>query len=318
MNPPRSCPRIQFIMVSYPDASRALQNVEALTDHGLYGTIVVNTTRCASTSSPPLGVRVVNGHGNVGYGSAVNLGARDHLAPGTQWIIVSNDDCRPSTLAVEWLVRKSESTTADILAFHYVDAAGRNARSYGTEPSLRSLFATLALGESRAASVSHRRVPKGAFFAIRRSTFEALGGFDPRFFLYYEEVDLFVRAARAGSTVEWAPSESAVYHEGGAASREASHSTSASLGSSMYLYTRKHARPFPYRSGMHVMMCAILLRAWAWSLVHTRSTPPFLYRVAFAAYVRSLLAGEAYDGGGELQVVPGRDRVRKYSMTASA
>ncbi|HSJ09296.1 MAG TPA: glycosyltransferase family 2 protein [Longimicrobiales bacterium] len=41
----------------------------------------------------------------------------------------------------------------------------------------------------------------GAFYAIRRPLFEQLGGFDERFFVYYEEVDLTVRARQAGSDV---------------------------------------------------------------------------------------------------------------------
>jgi N-acetylglucosaminyl-diphospho-decaprenol L-rhamnosyltransferase len=38
----------------------------------------------------------------------------------------------------------------------------------------------------------------GAFFLVRRDLFVRLGGFDTRYFIYYEEVDLSLRARRLG------------------------------------------------------------------------------------------------------------------------
>ncbi len=40
----------------------------------------------------------------------------------------------------------------------------------------------------------------GAFLLVRRDVFDALGGFDPAYFLYYEDVDLFRRARTLGHT----------------------------------------------------------------------------------------------------------------------
>ena len=55
----------------------------------------------------------------------------------------------------------------------------------------------------------------GAALAIRRSAFHAVGGFDRRFFLYYEEVDLAFRLRRAGWATHFAP-VTEVVHRGGA------------------------------------------------------------------------------------------------------
>jgi N-acetylglucosaminyl-diphospho-decaprenol L-rhamnosyltransferase len=55
----------------------------------------------------------------------------------------------------------------------------------------------------------------GAALAIRREAFDAVGGFDPAFFLYGEEVDLCYRLWQAGWEVHYAPSAT-VMHVGGA------------------------------------------------------------------------------------------------------
>lgn len=45
----------------------------------------------------------------------------------------------------------------------------------------------------------------GACFAMRRALFEKLGGFDERFFLYYEDTDLSLRVRLAGYQIVYAP-----------------------------------------------------------------------------------------------------------------
>lgn len=54
---------------------------------------------------------------------------------------------------------------------------------------------------------SARPVPwlRGAALAIRRSAFDAVGGFDERYFMYWEEVDLCRRLAAAGWQTHFAP-----------------------------------------------------------------------------------------------------------------
>lgn len=55
----------------------------------------------------------------------------------------------------------------------------------------------------------------GASFMVKREVFEKLEGFDPKYFLYFEEVDLFLRAKRAGYTA-WTCPKSTVFHISGA------------------------------------------------------------------------------------------------------
>jgi GT2 family glycosyltransferase len=54
----------------------------------------------------------------------------------------------------------------------------------------------------------------GASFAIRRSLWEQLGGFDPAFFMYYEETDLSWRASLLGYSSRYIP-DSVALHDAG-------------------------------------------------------------------------------------------------------
>jgi len=55
----------------------------------------------------------------------------------------------------------------------------------------------------------------GASFMTRLDCFDTLKGFDPFYFLYFEEVDLFYRAKKSGLSV-WACPKSKVFHLSGA------------------------------------------------------------------------------------------------------
>ena len=52
----------------------------------------------------------------------------------------------------------------------------------------------------------------GSFLLVRREAFDAVGGFDERFFLYSEEVDLCLRVQRAGWKVVHSPAVTILHH----------------------------------------------------------------------------------------------------------
>mgnify|MGYP004726753519 CR=1 FL=1 len=63
----------------------------------------------------------------------------------------------------------------------------------------------------------------GAFLMIRRDLFAALGGFDERFFVYFEDVDLCVRARAAGLSVRHVAGASAAHLGQGTTRRARAH-----------------------------------------------------------------------------------------------
>ena len=80
----------------------------------------------------------------------------------------------------------------------------------------------------------------GAYTIIRRSALEEVGYFDPRFFLYYEEVDLCLRFKNAGYKVFYWP-DVVVIHLGGESSKTLQQMTMSSVGAQLTLWRMRSA-----------------------------------------------------------------------------
>jgi GT2 family glycosyltransferase len=104
----------------------------------------------------------------------------------------------------------------------------------------------------------------GAFVFIPSQVFEQLGGFDERFFMYYEEVDLCRRMQEAGLQVHYWPEVKAV-HIGGESAKTVKSARISKTGSQLeswrmrsgLLYYRKHHGLFG-AAGLHWL-------EWVWN-----------------------------------------------------
>jgi len=79
----------------------------------------------------------------------------------------------------------------------------------------------------------------GAAMIVPKIIIDEVGGFDPRFFMYFEEVDLCCRIKEAGCLVKYTPS-AVVRHVGGASSSQACSRMYLIYWQSMVSYFRKH------------------------------------------------------------------------------
>jgi N-acetylglucosaminyl-diphospho-decaprenol L-rhamnosyltransferase len=211
---------------------------------------------------------------NRGYGAALNEGAQ--LASGS-YLLLMNADAWPDADSIDRL-----------LSFARVqpDAGAVGPRLLNPDGSLQPTvrgFPTLwrlateyfflrwfaprsrVLNAFYGASFDHASVRDaeflvGAVLLVRREAFEEVGGFDPSFFMFNEEVDLCYRLRRSGWRVVFFPGAEFV-HVGGASTTRLDRSRyyKEQLRSHLRFLT-KHEGPRRAEQGRRLLLWAMRLR----------------------------------------------------------
>lgn len=174
---------------------------------------------------------------NVGYGAAMNAGVAT-LPPSVGWILLSNPDVILTDGAVDRLLATAqEDPRIAAVGPEVLTSDGDVYPSARAVPSLRTgvghaLFVNLWVGNpwtrayrnDTAGPVERRDAGwlSGSCLLVRRSSFEELGGFDPGYFMYFEDVDLGYRFGKHGYRNVYEPT-AIVTHSG-------AHSTSSESG----------------------------------------------------------------------------------------
>lgn len=251
---------IDVVIVNWnsgPQLRECLQSFAAVADDDVAARVTVIDNASTDGSSEGLAaavpLTVVRNADNRGFGAACNQGAAGSDA---DFLLFLNPDTRlmPGSLArpVRYL-RADENAKVGIVGIQLVDADGRVARNTARAPTAWSMVGN-SVGLDRLAprlfpphfvtEWAHdqtRPVDQvmGAFFLVRRSMFEALGGFDERFFVYYEDLDLSVRAHAQGWRSVYLSTAQA-FHRGQGTTEGATARRTFYFCRSRILYARKH------------------------------------------------------------------------------
>lgn len=217
--------RIGVIVVSYRTGPALRDCLSAvLAEPAVEAACVVDNGNCEevrawldSLAAGEPRLHIVRPGANLGFGRACNLAAR---SLSTETLVFLNPDAQPRHGA---LVRLTDHLLAAppgaLVGGRVLDPGGAEQQgSRRGELTLASAIGAMT-GRDRLhlheaplpSAVTPVAAVSGAFFAMRRADFIALGGFDEGYFLHVEDLDLCRRVRLSGAPVLFAPDADATH-----------------------------------------------------------------------------------------------------------
>jgi len=269
---------VAVVVVTYfpgEDLDRFLDSLEKATTRDVHVVVADNdsTDDALDRAQRRAGVDVLRIGANLGYGGGANRGVAQ-LDERYGWIVIANPD-------LEW-----EPGSLDTL----LDAADRWPRGGAFGPLIRdpdgTVYPSARLLPSLGRGVGHAVFGKvwpgnpwtrayrqergepvertsgwlsGSCQLIRREAWDSVRGFDTRYFMYFEDVDLGDRIGRAGWLNVYVPS-AAVTHIGGKATSRAPKKMLTAHHESAYRYLADRHRGLAWKPVLALVKLGLALR----------------------------------------------------------
>jgi GT2 family glycosyltransferase len=246
---------VDVVIVSYRTGPTLWPSLErVLAEDAVGGVVLVDNgnddatlaaLRARAAAAPKL--RVLSGHGNIGFAAGCNLGAR---ATTRRFLLLLNPDCVIEPGSIGALLGAVGAQERPWLAtVRLLDDGGAEQRGARRNPGTPGQCLAEALRLDRLLparwaperlNLNERPLPaslaavpaiSGAFMLMARETYETLGGMDEGFFLHVEDLDFCLRHARRGGVAYFMPGLSATHAKG-------------TSGASVWFVERHKARGF--------------------------------------------------------------------------
>lgn len=249
--------------------------------HDLVATVIVvdngstdnSIKQVEALQNLPFELQIVRNSANRGFGAACNQGAALALS---EFLLFLNPDTRlfeNSLTAPYAFMNASKNQKVGVVGIQLIDDHNQVSRSCARFPTL-GIFVAQVFGinylpglqylnthmmdwaHETTATVDH---VIGAFYLMRLSLFESLSGFDERFFVYLEDLDLSLRVHQAGYLSVFL-ADAQAFHLGGGTSRQVkAHRLFYSLRSRLF-YGFKY---FPKHKAWILLFITTAIEPWS-------------------------------------------------------
>jgi N-acetylglucosaminyl-diphospho-decaprenol L-rhamnosyltransferase len=200
-------------------------------------------------------VRLLRTGGNLGYGTAVNRAVAE-VTPSSEFVVVANPDVQWGPRSIDMLLEAAERwPSAGSLGPLIRDPDGSVYPSARHLPSLIRGGMHAVVGpfwktnpwtaeyRQERTEPSERPVGwlSGSCLLLRRSAFDQVSGFDERYFMYMEDVDLGDRLGKAGWQNIYVPSAEILHDKGHATGRDPARNLAAHHRSTYTFLADRHS-----------------------------------------------------------------------------
>ena len=250
------------------------------------------TVELAKEKFPDIRIPLIENSSNLGLSRAINQGvkASHRLAPTSKYILLLNPDVVVKENAIQELYQFMEQRE-DVGACgpRFWTPSGKLQRSCRELPSFKNLF-TEFTGLGRITKCSSWKMwyfdynvravrepplpsevdqPMGSCLLIRKKVFDEIGGMNPRYPIFMNDVDLCYRIKKAGYKIYFVPSANVSHYLGGS-TRKVRRKMILEEHWSMYRYLRDH-----FKNRFLITLYAFLLLVSAF------------YRILFSFFKRN-------------------------------
>ncbi len=265
--------KIDVVIVNWNSGEQLFQCVSSIVESGdenLAKTFVVDngsTDGSEARLKSFTNVHLIMAGQNLGFGKACNLGARQGCA---EYVLFLNPDAAvyPASLtSVLEFMEDPGNQDVGVCGVQLRDESGHISRSCTRFPTVLGFLAHTVGLDHFIPKLGHfmrewdhasdRSVDHviGAFYLIRREIFDQLHGFDERFFVYLEDLDLSRRVKSEGWRIEFLGHIQA-FHKGGGTSDQIKARRLFYSQRSKIIYSFKH---FGFIGATSVLLSTLLL-----------------------------------------------------------
>ncbi len=270
---------VSVIMVSYHTGPVLWLAINAVCrQEGLKELVIVNNgnpkevqERLVIMSREDSRIKLVSGHGNIGFAAGCNLGVKESDG---DFLLLLNPDCiLPPDAFKQSIIALTERSDAMLVGGRLVHPDGREQRGgrrniiTPKNAMAESLSLFRLLPDMERVNLHHTPMPEeihevpaisGACMFMRREDFLQLGGMDEGYFMHMEDMDLCKRVADAGGKIICLPQLEVVHFRSTSKASVARIEWYKTRSAIKYFY--KHFRKKLFPGTLELTSLALLLR----------------------------------------------------------
>jgi hypothetical protein len=156
-------------------------------------------------------IKLIKSYENLGYGRGINLGFENSTK---EYIVVINPDTKVQKESILNLVKPLKNNHNTVTIPKVLFYEGKHINTCGNIEHFTGLTFTRYMGSEE---TQHNKAEyvgglSGVCFALKKSDYENLGGFDKNFFMYMEDAELSWRISAYQMKILYVP-DSVIYHD---------------------------------------------------------------------------------------------------------